>query len=69
MKLKKGDKMNEKLIAVLLLITVVLSITSLAIVFNLNVPDVNFLKEIINSQPTQQAQVKLVVNSPSTGAR
>ena len=62
--------MNEKLIAVLLLITVVLSITSLAIVFNLKVtpPDLNFLKQIIVSHPTQRASVGLeIVQSPGAG--
>lgn len=51
--------MNQKLIVVLLLITIVLSITSMAIVFNIDT-DVNFLRQISElSQPTNSASVGL----------
>ncbi|MBU0894012.1 MAG: hypothetical protein KKF48_02470 [Nanoarchaeota archaeon] len=48
--------MDEKLIVVLLLITIVLSITSMAIIFNVQL-DVNFLKDVAESNPKGTATV------------
>ena len=62
--------MNQKLIVVLLLVTIVLSITSMAVIFTVNTdqPDSGNSANVINRpDPDSSGSVLLVVQSPVGG--
>ncbi len=61
--------MNEKLIVVLLLVTIVLSVTSLAIVSNITDFSDNFARALTQqpSQPTQSASVGFTIEKSTAG--
>lgn len=55
--------MNQKLVVVLLLVTIVLSITSMAIVFNIPTINVNNFAKLADAQPQAASSVGFVIES------